>query len=211
MYCGVDDLRREGVTEDQASDECLVSMCELASNYIDVMTGRWFEPRERTIKMDGNGGAVLPLPHFLIQAESVKCDGVFVTDYVLYDEPEDRDYPKLHRHRGWKRGARNVEIRGIWGYVDFNDDGTYSTPPLIRTAARRLVLLELAAASAGDGSVDAAREMCGLLVEETTDGHSYKLDRSLTTLYVDKVYTGDMEIDQIIERFAAFSMGLGLI
>lgn len=210
MYCGVEDIRREGVTTEDATDERLAELCGLASNYIDVMTGRWFEPRVRTIKMDGNGGAVLPLPHFLIAAESVRCSGNPVTDFVLYDEPEDRDYPKLHRKRGWVRGARNVEVCGTWGYVDFNADGTYATPPLIRTAARRLVLLELASSS-GDGSIDAAREMRGLLVEETTDGHSYKLDRSLTTLCVDKVYTGDLEIDQILERFSAFSMGLGLI
>ena len=210
MYCGVEDLRREGVTEETATDERLDELCYLASDYIDAMTGRWFEPRTRTIKLDGNGGAVLPLPHFLIEPESVKCGGTAISDCVLYNEPEDRDYPKLYRKRGWPRGARNVEVRGMWGYVDFNADGTYATPPLIRTAARRLVLLELASSS-GDGSVDAAREMRGLLVEETTDGHSYKLDRSLATLCVDKIYTGDMEIDQIIEKYAATTIGLGLI
>ncbi len=72
-----------------------------------------------------------------------------------------------------------------------------------------MVLLELTS-TGSDDFADATQEMRALLVEETTDGHSYKLDRSLTVLCVDKVFTGDMEIDQIIEKYAAFSMGLGL-
>jgi hypothetical protein len=209
VYCGVEDLRREGVTVETVADERLARLCELATNYIDVITGRWFEPRVRKIRIDGNGGAVLPLPHFLIEAESVKCDGVALSDYVLYDEPEDRDYPKLYRKRKWSRGPRNVEIHGSWGYVDFTDAGEHVTPPLIRNAARRLVLLELT--SSEGGVADSSRETRGMLTEETTDGHSYKLNRDLTTLYVDKIYTGDMEIDQIIEKYIAPTMGLGLI
>ena len=49
-----------------------------------------------------------------------------------------------------------------------------------------------------------------MLIGEDTDAHRYKLDRDLTNLYVGKIYTGDVEIDQIIDRYAAKSMGIAL-
>ena len=76
MYCTIADFRAEGVTEGQASDAKLIGLISLAGNYIDRMTGQWFEPRKKTVKLDGNGGIILPLPVFLIELpESVTVDG----------------------------------------------------------------------------------------------------------------------------------------
>ncbi|MDR3280492.1 MAG: hypothetical protein LBT23_08260 [Synergistaceae bacterium] len=210
MYCSPDDLRSEGVGEDQATDERLAELCKQASDFIDLVTGRWFEPRQRTIKLDGNGGAVLPLPHFLIEAESVKCNAAYVFNYVLYNRPEDRDYPKLSYKQGWSRGELNVEVVGLWGYVDIADDGTYVTPSMIRRAAMKIVSMQ-AAVPLGDSDAVAESSMRGLLAKETTDGHSYELNASASDRFTEKSYTGDTETDQIIELFSAKSIGIGFI
>jgi hypothetical protein len=212
MYCTPEDLRQEGVTEEQADDERLLKLCTLAGQYIEVMTGQWFEPREKTLMLDGNGGETLPLPVFLIDPQFVKIYGAPVEDYTLYNRiaPEDdRKYPKLKRKAGWPKGSLNIEIRGQWGYVDEDDNGGYVTPPLIRLAAKRLAIMQLP--SLADTGAQEEKFTKGMLTEETTDGHSYKLDRSLQTLVANQQFTGDTEIDQILDRYSKQKIGLGLI
>jgi hypothetical protein len=213
MYCSPEDLRAEGFKEEQFPDDRLIALCEQATQYIDMVTERWFEPRDLTIRIDGNGGTVLPLPHFLIEAESVKCDGVPVASYVLYNRSEDRDYPKLYNKKGWTRGALNVEVNGTWGYVDFASDGTYSTPPMITRAAMKLISLT-GSEALGDTEATAEASKRGRIAKEVTDGHSYELkDTSSSSGGAGSgtSFTGDQEIDQILDHFKAFSMGLGLI
>ncbi len=214
MYCTPEDLRREGVTEERASDERLQELCALSGAYIETMTRQFFEPRERTYKLDGSGGETLALPLFLIAPEYVKCNGYLVEEreYTLYNRisPEDdRGYPRIKRRAGWPRGNLNVEIKGRWGYVDETSDGVYVTPSLIRKAAIRLTVMQLPLL--GDTLAQEEKTKLGMLVSETTDGHSYTLDRSLAQLIADQTFTGDAEIDQILSRYSAQRIGLGLI
>ncbi len=46
MYAEVSDLRNEGITDVQATDDRLVSLVQEASRAIDKATGWFFEPRE---------------------------------------------------------------------------------------------------------------------------------------------------------------------
>jgi hypothetical protein len=213
MYCGPDDLRAAGFDEDQFPDERLPALCEQATQYIDMATGRWFEPREATIRIDGNGGRVLPLPHFLIEAGLVKRNGAPAADYVLYNRMEDRGYPKLYAERGWPRGALNVEISGLWGYVDITGDGAYVTPPMIKRAAMKLIALN-GAEELGNAEATLSASERGRVIKETTDGHSYEMKNAASVASSSGSgvsYTGDLEIDQILDLYAARSMGLGLI
>lgn len=55
-YALVSDLRAEGITEADATDVRLARLLRLASQYVDWMTGRFFEPRALTLTVDGSGG-----------------------------------------------------------------------------------------------------------------------------------------------------------
>lgn len=112
-YALVADLREEGVTPGDASDARLARLIGLASQYIDRVTGRFFQPRTMTLTLDGSGGRILPLGHPIIAVSSVKMFvGMFAQFGVLpvipsffriYNRhlaqgllyPDDREDPKL--------------------------------------------------------------------------------------------------------------------
>lgn len=212
MYCSIEDIRAEGVTEDQAGDARLTELIGLSCAYIDRMTRQWFEPREKTLRLDGTGGEVLPLPVFLIeQPESVTVDGEPVTDFTLYNRfppADDRGYPKMRRKALWPKGILNVEIKGLWGYVDEGPDGGYVTPPLIRRAAMKLALYNFP--SLGDSEAQEEKALRGALLKETTDGHSYELAADVLTAMASNSITGDAEIDQILMQFASVQIRMAL-
>ena len=168
-YCTIDDLRAEGVSEEDYSDEELGRLIEASSEFIDRVTGQWFELREKVIRLDGRGGKNLVLPVFLSEAYSVKVDHEEIEDYVLYNRMEDRAYPKIFRCSGWACGRLNVEVFGQWGYVE--EDGT--TPPAIKRAAMKLALYNFPALT--DSEAQEENAIRGLLLSETTDGHTYML------------------------------------
>ena len=111
-YCTVEDLRAEGVSEEDYSDEQLENLIADSCEFIDRVTGQWFELRTKSIRLDGRGGKNLVLPVFLYDAYSVKVDCEEMEDYVLYNRMEDRAYPKIFRCAGWPRGRLNVEVSG---------------------------------------------------------------------------------------------------
>lgn len=65
-YALVSDLRAEGVSVAEATDARLVRLIRLASQYVERMTGRFFEPRSMTLTVDGSGGRMLLLGHPII-------------------------------------------------------------------------------------------------------------------------------------------------
>ena len=123
------------------------------------------------MRLDGRGGKNLVLPVFAYSVDYVKVDGEEINDYVLYNRMEDRTYPKIFRGSGWPKGKLNVEVAGKFGYVE--EDG--STPLAIKLAI-------LSSNEAPD-----ERNLRGLLLSETTDGHSYALSESAVTSSI----TGD--------------------
>ncbi len=211
MYCTIEDLRGEGVTEEQADDEKLSGLIALASGYMDKMTGQWFEPREDTVRLDGRGGKFLPLPVFLIEDYGIKVSGEQIKDYVLYNRfppADDRLYPKIYRALGWRKGILNIEIHGLWGYVDKTAAG-YIAPPLIKRAVMKLALYNFP--DLGDKEAQEEKALSGLLQSETTDGHSYELANGVLQAMYENSLTGDAEIDGIIERYTLPKMGLAIV
>ena len=213
MYCTVEDIRAEGVTEEQASDEKLTGLIALAGNYIDRMTGQWFEPREKTVRLNGTGGETLPLPVFLIEEpESVTVNGEQVSDYVLYNRfppADDRGYPKMHRSAGWRKGVLNIAIKGLWGYVDEDGSGGYMTPPLIRRACMKLALYSFP--DLGDSEAQEERALRGALRSERTDGHEYELSADVLSAMASNSVTGDTEIDQIIRQYTMAPIRMAIV
>lgn len=194
-YCTVEDLRAEGVSEEDYSDEQLEELIAASCEFIDRVTGQFFELRTKSVKLDGRGGQNLVLPVFLFEAYSVSVNREEIDDYVLYNRMEDRPYPKIFRCAGWPRGRLNVEVFGQWGYVE--EDGF--TPPAIRRAAMKLALYHFPALT----NVDALEENAirGLITSETTDGHSYALSNEAVSSLSSEAITGDAEIDRILKSY----------
>ena len=83
-YALVSDLREEGVSAADAPDARLARLVLLASQYIDRVTGRFFEPRPMTMTVDGSGGRIQLLGHPIIAVSSVKMFvGMFAEFGVL--------------------------------------------------------------------------------------------------------------------------------
>lgn len=196
-YCTIEEIRAEGITPDQASDDRLALLIELATAYIDGVTRQWFEPRPVTITLDGNGSETLFLPVFPIEVASVTVDGKAITDYKVYNRffPDDRRNPKIFRESGWPEGRQNVSIDGTWGFVDKVGD-QYVTPAMIKHVAKRLVIRELPLLGDFEGQEERKRAR---IISESTDGHSYTLERLAGTLDL----TGDPDIDGVLPLFRA--------
>ena len=194
-YCTVEDLRAEGVSEEDYSDEQLEDLIAASCEFIDRITGQWFELRTKSIRLDGRGGQNLVLPVFLFEAYSVSVNHEEIDDYVLYNRMEDRVYPKIFRCAGWPRGRMNINVSGLWGYVE--EDGF--TPPAIKRAAMKLALYNFPALS--DTEAQEEKNLRGLLVSETTDGHSYMLSDSAVAEAYSGAITGDAEIDGILKSY----------
>ena len=112
-YALVSELREEGVTAADATDARLARLVQLASRYIELVTGRFFEPRPMTLTVDGSGGRIQLLGQPIIAINSVK---MFVGMYAEFGvlpvipsffrvynrhltqgllNPDDRDNPRL--------------------------------------------------------------------------------------------------------------------
>ncbi|HHH27239.1 MAG TPA: hypothetical protein ENK57_02665 [Polyangiaceae bacterium] len=203
MYATVADLRGEGVTEAQASDDRLLMLIDEASRLIDSVTGWFFEPRSMTFVLDGRGVPSVepPVPPITLDRLAVNGSDISVAadDVLVVGAPIQAgfDGPRLTlRHgRRFPPGRGNVEAGGLWGYTE--DDGSSSgrTPIEIRRACMLLVLRGMPSLADADAAGDARNRW--RIIEERTRDQSYKLDRVQQSV----VFTGDPEIDAILARY----------
>lgn len=190
-YCTIEDLRNEGLTEDDYSDERLSELIKMSCDFIDRITGQFFELRELALRFDGRGGQYLVLPYPLIEATKILVDDEVVNDFVLYNRLEDRVYPKIYRKRKWSKGVLNISVLGSWGYVDEN----LQTPAPIKRVAVKLALYHFPALN--DSDAQEQLNINGRVISETTDGHSY----SLAAVDSNSLITGDAEIDSVLKFY----------
>ena len=184
-YCTVADLRAEGFDAESYSDEDLENRINLSCEFIDRITKSFFDIREKNILLDGRGGHILLLPFCLIEAEFIKIDGEIITDYVNY---KNNSYPKIYREKKWTKGIQNIEISGTFGYSEI--------PEAIKRASMKLAMNYFDLLSNSEAQEE--KNLRGLLISESTDGHSY----SLSSSSVSNLITGDTEIDQILKQFS---------
>lgn len=204
-YCTVEDIRAEGVSEEDYTDEQLERLIAASCEFIDRVTGQWFELRDKTLRLDGRGGQNLILPVFLYEADCVKVGLDYVDDFVLYNRMEDRVYPKMFRCLGWPKGRLNIEVSGKWGYVE--EDGT--TPSAIRRAAMKLAMYHFPALS--DAEAQQEKNLQGLLTSETTDGHSYQLSDAAVSELASGAITGDTEIDGTLKHYMCSRFRIAIV
>jgi hypothetical protein len=202
VYASAEDLRAEGVTAAMASDARLLSLLVEAGALLDRVTGWFFEPRQKTFRLDGRGTPTLELPTPPLQLDEVHIFGATISmhpdDMVIVGAPVEPgfDAPRLTLRRAvFPRGAGNVEASGVWGYTEPDGTPLGRTPLTIRRAAMLLVLRQLPKLTDADSA--AARSAWRLLEERTRD-QSYRLAARRDA---GVVLTGDPEVDELIARY----------
>lgn len=205
MYASVAELRAEGVTEAQASDARLEALIQEASDYIDLETGWWFEPRSAEISLHGRGTSTLALPVPLIRLFSMRVDGVpvradaetvsIVGAPILITPVE----PSITwRGRVFSRGTSNVVLTGRFGYTAAStgsDEGV--TPSAIRRATRALVI-RLLPVQANVDAVAEARDRMRVVEVRTRDQAIRYAPMAIEQV---RAATGVPEIEDVLRLF----------
>jgi len=224
LYATVQDMRDEGVTVASASDARLLELLEEASIDIDRYCGWWFDPRDRTLRLDGRGTQTLELPVHPIEITSLVAD-----EDDLSIEPEDLrvvgapvepglepfvPYIQLTSvsfrgdrvRRGgdaplFPVGRGLIYVTGTFGYTE--DDGTAQgrVPLAIKRACKLMVIRNLAELANADPLTSQAWRVQSIKTFDQsvtfgTSGASGALGDD------GAAYTGDPTIDEILSRFA---------
>lgn len=224
-YCSIKDMRDEGVTASIADDSRVAYAIGLANAYIERVTGRWFSPQFRSFTLDGTRSRFLPMPMPIIGIESVTVayDGNFSAvdpwDPAAYRayarhvsegiwNGDDRQSPKIEiadstvidslGYDGyvWPRGNRNIQVKGVFGYTDYDGSFTGHTPELIRRAA---ILLALRWIGKAVGSGGVGGDSRGPVKREKT--RDQEVEYVTAANAPSDSFTGDPEVDGILESF----------
>lgn len=158
-YALLSDLRAEGITSTTLSDIRGLSLIRVASTLVERYTRRFFEPRFRTVTIDGSAGPTLFLQDPVIVLSSAAIDDQTVDSSDSYQvfnrhitegltNPDDRDNPRVtfvrivrnlqrlnvydrpwNNKALWWPGARNVSLTGLFGYTDPDDSCQVGVTP----------------------------------------------------------------------------------
>lgn len=187
---------------------------ELWSQFVDRATRQWFEPRTKTLLVDGNGTDTLFLPVPIISVAALYVNGDFVnavtsSEFTVYSGDEARKNPKLKLNGGsygrdiflplqrrmgvgFARGNKNQRVVGTFGYIEA--DG--STPRLIQRAVLRLVANNVGRRAFAQ-SIAAGG---GWVKSESTDGHSISYGFPETKVGTMGI-TRDAEVEAILQMY----------
>lgn len=187
LYCTIQDLRDEGITETELTDERALTLLWGWQLWFEDKTGLVFKSVEAEMELDGDGSRMLLLPLPIIECTALYVNDDFVNAvnedrYVVYNKnntiQDDRRNPHimLKRTTGMSSifttsgsasvfsiGDRNQKVVGTFGYVE--DDG--SVPYPVKQAI--MVLVTASKELLPDGELD--QFAFGRKVEEVTDRH----------------------------------------
>lgn len=221
FYCGLAQLRAEGLLSAELSDARALAAIQRASQFIERVTRRFFEPRYQTLLASGSGRAALLLEHPIIALDALSTDSEAGSALLLEDEsayrvfnrhlvggPDDRESPKIELYTGsgladgWRfgRGVKNVRVTGVFGYTDASPNPWGVTPLDIERVAIMLVIRDAAKLRNTDAREDARWR--GRITGERTRDQSYTVDSAKDLGHAVSI-TGDPEVDQILMAFRA--------
>jgi hypothetical protein len=176
-YITVDQVRAEGVDDPVGyPTERIQAAIDVWSRFVEDATGQWFEPRQKTLVMDGNDSYRIFLPVPVLSIMKLFANGDFSnpissTLYRVYKERnEDRRNPKVELFQGDRRdgiftpgfrapgygnagrifigGQQNQKLVGYFGYVD------EAPAPVTVTAATNASPIQITAPAHGLGADD---------------------------------------------------------
>jgi hypothetical protein len=206
-YCTVQEVRDRGVTDQAAPDDAVEKAIARTTRIIDAYAGRDFLKREATYRLDGNGTESLFLDDRpVVEIQELRVDDYLLTpeSYVLYP---DAGYIRLNGARPsifagfpgvFPKGARNVEVRGVFGFE--------SVPPEVNEAAILLAMEFLrtspAEADVAAGSSASTRNAIGISrvrIDEISVDFQYPNDLKAGTGRT--LTTGLPKADALLARF----------
>ena len=145
-YCGVQDMRDEGLAAGGADEARCLAAIQRATALIERATGvLWFYPKPLQMVLDGPSTSVLRLPEPLLAIEDVRdrsSDGTFTSatpfsasEIAIYARPwepaERAAGSRLERVYGgaaysdtygssarWGRGRQRYQVRGVFGIAE---------------------------------------------------------------------------------------------
>ena len=201
-------MREEGVSSSVVSDSRVEMALDEATRFIDRVTGWFFEPREMTISLDGNGAPTIETPVPCIELEHIteSEEQIDVEEVEVIGAPVQYGdcYPRLRRtdDHVFPAGRGNVVVSGVWGYTE-EDGSRYGRTPLEIRRACLLLAMRLLPKLGDLNATNEARNRWRVIEEKTRD-QSYKLKPLGTSVG----FTGDPEIDGILIRYSRpFGMG----
>lgn len=147
LYASIQDLRDQDITTTMVDDGRALALLTQASAFIDKVTGRWFEPRNRTFRLQSEGHQLVFLDAPIIQVTSVASvfgagsnldrESISVDDVLVYNRhltqgmtsPDDRDNPHIEMVAGalleypgkdayFLGGSQIIEVSGVFGYTE---------------------------------------------------------------------------------------------
>lgn len=206
-YCTVQEIRDRGVTDQAAPDDAVEKAIARATRMVDAYAGRDFLKRETTYRLDGNGTESLFLDDRpVVEVSELRVDDYLLTpeSYVLYP---DAGYIRLNGARPsifagfpgiFPKGARNVEVRGVFGFENI--------PPEVNEAALLLAMEFLrtapAEADVAAGSSASTRNAIGISrvrIDEISVDFQYPADLKAGTGRT--LTTGLPKADALLSRF----------
>lgn len=159
LYAALSDVRAEGFAPATISDAQALNVLRRCSLMLERWTHRFFEPRYRTVKLDGASGSTqfLDDPIIAVDSTTIGGDTIDPTSYRVFNRhitqglnaPDDRDDPRItFANQGragslvfdgngsawrWRSffwgGAQNVQLAGLFGYTDPDPDVPVGVTP----------------------------------------------------------------------------------
>jgi hypothetical protein len=227
-YITVQDIRNEGLSETDYSDEKVLSYIETWQAFLERACRQWFVPKSMILEVDGNDSDTLFLGVPIISVDYLKINGqVDELNEVLYRVYSGRDANQDHRRNPkicltrsmewvsiydaplvygepkFRKGRKNQEVKGIFGFVE-DDSGP---PKMIKRALTLLVVEKLTLPIYSSGVSAPPPPIITSVIEEETDGHRIKYGAITDSIKSRKAglsgITASQEVLDIIKLYRA--------
>jgi hypothetical protein len=230
QYCTLQDIRDEGFEDPPYTDSRITTQITLASAAIEAATGQWFEARNMTLSLDGDGTRRLEFEIPIISVTTVTLDDeeLELDDLVIYNRhitsglkrPDDRRNPKIEwnlnqaglpgqrvvpvPHAFFTLGQQNVVVEGVFGFTEYDGTSTGRTPTMLRHLCKLVTIRELEYLS--DPEARNEWRNSGRVSKHKTRDQEISMTaqaQSPVSILANGLLTGDPEIDGLIKYFRA--------
>ncbi len=211
FYLTPADFYNEGWDPEFFKPEMINKRLKLVQQYIEKVTGFIFRRYNYQFFLDGNGTRLCRVPQPIISVSDIAFAQGFnsyrsenLKDFIVYNryQPDDRWNPKIEVSEftvddifsfggslgRFPKGTQNIRITGEFGFVE---EGTMDTPQPIKDAM--MIMTGMFLYDYANEEMQQELRTRGV-VSETTDGHSYTLDRA----FRGGTLTGISEVDNLL-------------